>query len=154
MAPPGFEPIYPVITFPARRGFWKSDILGQEFTVKTKETKNEGKTHTPKTTACHGFYTSGVLYFGRFCSGRFSDVFFFRAGFCEKGPFSRIRLGSNALVLRFYWGRIPQKMAHFTSNTRRTTDHRGGGEELSSVRARRPLKRRLRNFRFHVANSI
>ena len=44
-------------------------------------------------------------------------------------------------------------MAHFISNTRRNADH-GGREELSSVRARRPLKRRLQNCGFHVANSI
>ena len=63
---------------------------------------------TPKLPPVADFILRAFYSFGVFASGIFR-TFFFRAGFCKKGPFSRIRLGSNALVLRFYQGRIPRK---------------------------------------------
>ena len=62
---------------------------------------------TPKLPPVADFILRAFYSFGVFASGIFR-TFFFRAGFCKKGPFSRIRLGSNALVLRFYQERIPQ----------------------------------------------
>ena len=108
MTPPGFEAIYPVITFPARRGFWKWH-LGPRVHRKDKRDQKWRKDTYPQ-----NYRLPRILYFGRFILRAFLLRaffwrFFFRAGFCEKGPFSRIRLGSNALVLRFYWGRIPHK---------------------------------------------